>query len=304
MQEQFVIDIKTTAGGWDVTGLPVTVDIDYSIRKKAEPDSAGIGDKITYTIEVINNSEIALQGVEITDVIPKGLTVLSVNGSENLSWKTEDQELYLDRDITLGVSETKTYTVTAEVNTDAAAGILSNTAVIGGSVIPKTDSAEVTVCINHTVTVKKIVTGNLGDMGKEFTFTAVVTDENGNVVKIPSKEDSPYTVNESGVISFQLKNEGSIKITGIPQGASFTVTETDGNANGYETVYEWSIDNTNWTDGASGVIHQDMTFQVTNDKNGIINTDMDLDFLPFVLILTVAALCFVIFVIYECRKTE
>lgn len=303
LQEQFLIDIKTTAGGWDITGLSVTVDIDYSIRKTARQESAKIGDKLTYDIEVTNSSEIPLQGVDVTDEVPAGLKIVSVNGSGDLNWKTPNQVLYLDKGITLAISETRRYSVIAEVTGDAPAGLLSNTAVIGGSVIQKTATADVTISVSHAVIIKKIVKGNLGDLSKAFQFTATVKDADGNILFLPDPEDNSYTVNADGTISFGLKNEEAVPVTGVPDGAIITVTEEDADENGYVSIYEWSVDDTNWTVGNSCTVDQDLTFKVTNEKNGVINTGVQLDSFPFVLILAVTAVCIAVFTVIRHHRS-
>ena len=270
LQEQFLIDIKTVAGGWDITGLKVLVDIDYSIQKTVNPKTANIGDKLTYTITVSNDGAIALNGVDVTDTVPEGLRILSVNCSQVLNWKTEGKVLYLDKNVTLGVSASKTYTVEAEVSGSAAPGKLTNTAEIGGSVIPKEATADVEINKSHVVTVKKIVTGNLGDQNKKFAFTATVKNTDGKVRNI----------------SFSLKNGEAESITEVPDGATVTVIETEANENGYATSYAWSVDSDSWSKGNVKVIDQDTTFKVTNNKNGTINTGVELDSLPYILILT------------------
>ena len=297
LQEQFLIDIKTTAGGWDINGLSVTVDIDYSIRKTARQESAKIGDKLTYDIEVTNSSEIPLQGVDVTDEIPSGLNIVSVNGSSDLNWKTPGQVLYLDRGLTLNVSEIRRYSVIAEVTGDAPAGLLTNTAVIGGSVIPKTATADVMISVSHAVIIRKVVKGNLGDLSKAFAFSATVKDADGNILFPADPDDHSYIVNADGTISFRLKNEEAVSVTGIPDGAVFTVTEEDADTNGYVSVYEWSSDDTNWSEGNSCTVDQDLIFQVTNEKNGVINTSVQLDSFPFVLILAVTAVCIAVFTV-------
>lgn len=303
LQEQFLIDIKTTAGGWDINGLSVTVDIDYSIRKTARQESAKIGDKLTYDIEVTNSSEIPLQGVDVTDEVPAGLNIVSVNGSSDLNWKTPDQVLYLDRGITLNVSETRRYSIIAEVTDDASAGLLTNTAVIGGRVIPKTASADVMISVSHAVIIRKIVKGNLGDLSKAFAFDATVKDADGNILFLTDPEDHSYTVNADGTISFRLKNEEAVSVTGIPDGAVFTVTEEDADTNGYVSVYEWSSDDTNWSEGNSCTVDQNLIFKVTNEKNGVINTSVQLDSFPFVLILAVTAVCIAVFTVIRRHRS-
>lgn len=286
LQEEFLIDIKTTAGGWDITGLKVCVDIDYSIKKTVNPKTANIGDTLTYTITISNDGKIALHGVNVTDTVPDGLKILSVNSSDQLDWQTEGEVLYLDQDVTLEVGKSKTYTVEAEVSKNAAPGQMTNLAVIGGSVIPKEATADVVIKASHTVTIKKVVKGNLGDQSKKFQFTAVVKHSDGEEKH-----------------SFSLKNGESLRITDVPDGSIFTLKETEENENGYQTSYEWSVDQNSWSDGASKTISKDTIFKVTNEKNGVINTGMDLDSLPYILILVIVFTGSIVLVMRKYRRS-
>ena len=84
-----------------------------------------------------------------------------------------------------------------------------------------------------SLTVSKTVKGEKADLSKEFTFTVVFE---GN--------DAPQSE------SFKLKSGTSKTFTNIPQGVTYTVTETD--AAGYNAV----------TDSAKGVIIADYTAKV------------------------------------------
>ncbi len=84
---------------------------------------------------------------------------------------------------------------------------------------------------NRTVTVRKEVTGNLGDKQKDFTFGYEIADGAGNTltdyssIKVGGKE---VTENKE----FQLKHGSSIDITGIPSGYNVIIREI--NADGYD----------------------------------------------------------------------
>lgn len=71
-------------------------------------------------------------------------------------------------------------------------------------------------------TIKKLVTGNLGDLTRKFNFTITVKDRNN--------ADASFVLNnetKSGMANFELGNNESISLTKVPVGATVTITETD-----------------------------------------------------------------------------
>lgn len=71
-------------------------------------------------------------------------------------------------------------------------------------------------------TIKKLVTGNLGDLTQKFNFTITVKDKNDT--------DASFVLNnetKSGTANFELGNNESISLTKVPVGATVTITETD-----------------------------------------------------------------------------
>ena len=71
-------------------------------------------------------------------------------------------------------------------------------------------------------TIKKLVTGNLGDLTRKFNFTITVKDKNDT--------DAGFVLNnetESGTANFELGNNESISLTKVPVGATVTIAETD-----------------------------------------------------------------------------
>jgi uncharacterized repeat protein (TIGR01451 family) len=53
--------------------------VDFSVTKLGTPDLVVPGDNITYTIKVINNSQVAFPFFRMTDVVPTGTTFLSID---------------------------------------------------------------------------------------------------------------------------------------------------------------------------------------------------------------------------------
>ncbi len=71
-------------------------------------------------------------------------------------------------------------------------------------------------------TIKKLVTGNLGDLTRKFNFTITVKDI--------YNADASFVLNnetKSGTASFELGNNESISLTKVPVGATVTIAETD-----------------------------------------------------------------------------
>lgn len=131
----------------------------------------------------------------------------------------------------------------------------------------------------YSLDVSKIVTGNFGDVNKEFSFTA----------KLLTGADAETTFTtgsfKNGTKSFSLKHGDKETLTGIPYGCKVVVTENDPSPytvtnNSAEGAAETA------TIGAFGVMADDsaaVTF--TNTYNVQIDTGVDLDTIPYVVML-------------------
>lgn len=122
-----------------------------------------------------------------------------------------------------------------------------------------------------TVTVKKNVTGNMGDYEKEFSFTAYVNDEEFD--------------------TFSLKNGESCTLINVPLGAELVIKET--NADGY-TV---SVGDDTIKDAASKEdavytvtpVTEGLDITFTNNKTATIDTGVFTDTAPYIILFSVAA---------------
>ncbi len=79
------------------------------------------------------------------------------------------------------------------------------------------------------LTVTKTVSGTEGDTAKDWNFTVTLDDTTIN----GSYGDMTFT---NGVATFTLKHGESKTATGLPAGITYTVTETEANADGYTTT--------------------------------------------------------------------
>ncbi len=128
--------------------------------------------------------------------------------------------------------------------------------------------------ITQTLTVKKDVTGSLGDLQKKFEFHYRYQDASNNEI--------------AG--TFQLSDGEETSIENVPVGVTLYLSET--NADGYETTCKYG-DTTNVYDGTEKNMQIKVTSTaseiiVTNDKDAIPDTDITLDSMPYTLMLLLA----------------
>ena len=123
---------------------------------------------------------------------------------------------------------------------------------------------------NISIDVKKKVTGNMGDMDGNFSFTVEVEGEEELREFILSHDGDPY----------RLEN--------IPRNAQLTLTETD--SKGHEVTVKINNTEISVTDGKyiidlAELTGENITIEVTNHKNILIDTGVTLDSLLYILIL-------------------
>lgn len=141
----------------------------------------------------------------------------------------------------------------------------------------------------NTLTVIKDVTGNLGDTTKEFEFTVTFTNKdteninwiNANAIGATASGVT-ITANSDGSYTFKLKDGARAVFTNIPKGISYTVVENDANKDDYITSYDEYDDGT--MDG------KDVETTVTNKKEQSVATGINLDSLPYIMILAIVLL--------------
>ncbi len=90
--------------------------------------------------------------------------------------------------------------------------------------------------IPNRLTIRKTVTGQQGDLEKEFHFTVTLRDQNGSV--LPGSYE--YTGTKSGRLrsgdTITLKDAQWITIHDLPSSTSYTVMEREANQDGYTTT--------------------------------------------------------------------
>lgn len=159
----------------------------------------------------------------------------------------------------------------------------------------KTDSAEFdnTAKANHKLTISKKVAGTAANTDDEFTFSLTVSNATGtyNVVK-----DGETTTLEAGkAYTFTLKHGEQIEVQNLPEGATYTVTET--NTKDYDSTDVADEDSTTAATVTNGegtptgkgtIATEDDTVTFTNNKGFAPQTGVTMNMLPGIAIAVVA----------------
>ena len=147
------------------------------------------------------------------------------------------------------------------------------------------------------LSVTKQIEGNMADMGKKFEFTVVFTPAAGTafntavqIVNDAATTSRVYTptANADGTytIVFELGDDETATFTNIPVGTTYTVTENeDGYTKEHTTVADGSI--------IGGDTDADVW---TNTLTSEIDTGINMDSMPYILLLAVACIGLFVFI--------
>ena len=153
-----------------------------------------------------------------------------------------------------------------------------------------------------SLSVKKTVTGIMGDQEKEFTVKVTFTAPEGNSVReaityVDGTETKTIVAGEgwtgSKEVEITLKHDETVTFTNIPYGVTYTVVENDYTAEadgGYDAASYNYDDNNKKIDTASESV------TITNNKDGDIDTGINMDSMPYILLLAVACMGLFVFI--------
>ena len=150
----------------------------------------------------------------------------------------------------------------------------------------------------NRLTVTKTVTGNMGNKEKVFDFELTLGDNRGVPVRFEKtnydgSKSSGTAVFTGSKYAFTLRHGESITFSYIIGGSSYTVTELNGESEGYEVTY---------TGERSGTLDLDTEVGVRNTRQSIIPTGIET---PIGISLAAAAIAAVVaFFIVKSRKKE
>ncbi|MCG3208918.1 MAG: hypothetical protein FOGNACKC_02531 [Anaerolineae bacterium] len=139
-----------SANNTAVMTTAVTVETDLSLVKSGSPEPVVAGEVITYTLTVTNNGPSDAQTVAISDTLPAGVAVISVDpitsgqSGRQLDWLLPG----------LGQGATGVITVVVGVDSALAGGPITNTAVVTVSAATDLLAANNTAAVTTTVAVE------------------------------------------------------------------------------------------------------------------------------------------------------
>lgn len=153
-----------------------------------------------------------------------------------------------------------------------------------------------------SLSVKKTVTGIMGDQQKEFTVKVTFTAPAGDTVReaityVDGTETKTIAAGDgwtgSKEVEITLKHDETVTFTNIPYGVTYTVVEDDytNEADGGYDEASYAFDDENKKiDSAS----ENVT--ITNNKDGEIDTGITMDSMPYILLLAVTCMGLFVFV--------
>lgn len=187
---------------------------------------------------------------------------------------------------------------------------------LGGAEHKVTPSFENTFQDSH-LKITKRVTGNMGDLTKNFDFWIMVRKGTsgvnaGDVIPVTVKKNGVLVTdftsivvsadNESRTVNFQLKDGDTLDIQGLPFGLWYCVSETSStSSDGYGTTVQYVAGNagpdnpSNSNPGkSSGTIVSDNELVYTNNKEDVITGLFD-NYMPYLALIICASLLAAIF---------
>lgn len=213
-------------------------DADVTVTKTQDKDKVVPGDIITYTVTLENTSKNLerAHGISVTDTLPAGLTFVEFTDTPSGTTAAEKDGsiTWAAGDIDAGDKLTLEYT--AKVDPTTVKTVYKNTAKAEylNDTDTFVDTSSVTAefvpgSLKVSKTVKNVSTSEL------FDITVTLTDlADGDY---PITEGGKITVIDgSGSLSVKLADGESLTITGLPEGAVYSVHETD--LSDYVTTYE------------------------------------------------------------------
>ena len=277
-----VVTKDETTGKYTITNTLSTVATgDLLLSKTVDGTGADTEKEFRFELTMKTNGGKALQGSFPLDSgegkgTKTGTIYFDENGKGTISLK-DGESAYIT-----GLPEGTTYNVKETAYVDWTPSLLDKTTWDG--TIQKDTPSEVKVKNTYEekrqLTVKKTVEGSMGSKTKQFQFQLKLTVPAGKVLPTEleyTKGDETKTMQlKNDVYEFTLAHEETIVIKGIPSQSTYTVTEVDGESNGY------TVTPTNDT----GTIKADTTVSFVNTKNGSVPTLADMNTkIPFVLVI-------------------
>lgn len=139
-----------------------------------------------------------------------------------------------------------------------------------------------------SLTVTKEITGNMADMSKKFTFTITFAAPAGTEIKSTITSDSEAGSWNGLVYTIALGDGESVTLNNIPAGVTYTVEEDKEN---------YTSDGGAFSDKNKSIAANDEdTVTFTNTLTKEVDTGINMDSMPYILLLAVACMGLFVFI--------
>lgn len=130
------------------------------------------------------------------------------------------------------------------------------------------------------LTIKKNVTGAMGDTNKDWHFTLHITSGSGRRTYVVKRGNEETTLTSGNDYIFQLKSGESIKVENLSTTDTYTVTEAESGKDGYNTTGE--------VKNAKHMSAEDVTEPITNNRDAATPTGIMMMYGPYALMVALA----------------
>lgn len=244
------------------------------------------GDQVGTINFVYNNAAITAPGVYRYQITEQALDRDGLAVDSNPT-------RYLDFYVTRQADGTLVVDTVNQVNEDGVkmsdTGDIPDSVNVGGqtgSAVGQTGNMNfVNTYTTYSLTVSKQVEGNLGDRARDFDFQINLAGQGEENYVVT--QGANVTTAGQGEIQAQIAHDGSVLISGLSPQDTYTVTETDYSAEGYET--------TGQVETATAMGDADTTVTVTNTYDQMIPTGLISNIFPFILVIAAATIFAIVY---------
>ena len=152
-----------------------------------------------------------------------------------------------------------------------------------------------------TLAVTKEVKGNMGDKSKYFDVTVTFTPASGETINstitYTGGQYAQAVTVANNTAKIQVKNGDTVTFTNVPEGVTWKVEEADYTSDGYDAA-EYSTQTAAMTAGGEA------TCTITNNKDTTVDTGINMDTIPYIMIALFVCLAAAVVVIRKRRIAE
>lgn len=130
------------------------------------------------------------------------------------------------------------------------------------------------------LTIKKTVTGTMGDTQKDWNFDLTLTSGSGRSIYVVKQGNETKTLKSGETYEFTLKSGESIKVENLSTTDKYTVTEDEANKDNYETTGE--------VKEAKNMVAEDVTEEIINKRDEVTPTGIMMMYGPYALMVALA----------------